>query len=151
VACSSNASTPPAPASAVRPPIGDPIAAYRHYWLITTASGQNPSARDWSADISLVTADPLRTSDIDSWRHFRDLGVVQTGEPQLSPRLDSEQADLAQISDCINDSTVQTVQNGRQLAHPPGYPAKHQAAATLRLIDGEWRLTQLDQHWKTGC
>src|SRR5882757_3698648 len=77
--CSSQPPPVAPPPSTPAGPTNTPLDAYRNYWQVTNASAANPTARDWSSDIALYTVDPLRSSDIATWRRFRDLGVVQQG------------------------------------------------------------------------
>lgn len=144
---------PPAPpiASATPSPTVGPLEAYQQYWQVTEASARNPASRDWAADITQVTVDPLRTSDIADWRKFRDLGVIQGGELRFAPRLISNSGGVAQIADCVDDSAVSSTQAGRALTKPAGYPPRHSVDATAQLIDGAWRMSAVVQHWTDSC
>jgi len=149
--CSSQPPPVAPPRSTPAGPTNTPLDAYRNYWQVTNASAANPTARDWSSDIALYTVDPLRSSDIATWRRFRDLGVVQQGTAKISPTVSSQSQDAAQIEDCVDITGVSSSQNGRSLSKPPGYPERFKVDAAARLTDGTWRLSELDRHWQQAC
>lgn len=150
--CSSGPATspqPPFPSSSAPTATGTPLAAYRGFWQVQEAASHSPAARDWTSDLSLYTVDPLRTQVIDDWRRWRDLGIVTTGSSAFAPRITSQSAGSAQIADCTDTSDVNATQNGKTLGKPA--LSRYQLDATVLLIDGAWRLSEITYHRQQAC
>lgn len=144
-------STPP-PTSSATPDEPAPLEVYRDYSAVLDKAYSDPS-QDWTAEVERVAADPARFLILDELQNLRDSGIVYEGATQIDPEITSRIANQVVISDCLDISQVNVVQNGRTLEPAPDQLQRYRFDAVVALYDdpSRWLVTELQPKRGEPC
>lgn len=135
--------TTAATSSTTDPPASEDAAVldgYRGYWSAYLKSAdpmdpQSPALQEHATGPALETV-------VKAFVGLKSAGKVIRGQLDLAPRVVNVDGETASVRDCYGDDTgVYDAASGERDDTPTGQ--RHQVTATLRLMDGAWKVERL--------
>lgn len=130
------------------------IKAYRAYYDTLNAAYANPQ-KDWSQQITLLTAEPIRSQQLTALDKTKAQKQVVSGKATIEPRVTKVGTGDVYLRTCVDTSQTKLLTNGKsnKLPDVKGSYWRHISLATVtKYADGTWRVSAIDeQQWSTKC
>lgn len=130
------------------------IKAYRAYYDTLNAAYANPQ-KDWSQQITLLTAEPIRSQQLTALDKTKAQKQMVSGKATIEPRVTKVGTGDVYLRTCVDTSQTKLLTNGtsNKLPDVKGSYWRHISLATVtKYADGTWRVSAIDeQQWSTKC
>lgn len=147
----------PSPASTSTSPPPSPIEqavldAYRSHWSVVNAAYADPGGRDWQPEVTKFTAAPAAILIFDDLYRMREENSVHRGAiKSTAPRVVSVASGTATVTDCIDITDLQVLQNGQPLQFTPDQLRRYRVDSVVAVFDGRWLVKEVTPRRDVPC
>ncbi len=131
------------------------INAYRAYYSTISAAYADPQ-RSWTAKITLLTAEPVRSQQLVALNATAGKGQRMTGKIGVDPTVTKVGTGDVYLRSCVDTSRTEFTAGGKLLKKLPDVKGSYwrhlQLDTVTKYADGTWRISALDeQNWSAKC
>ena len=129
------------------------LSAYRAYWVLVDQAVAAPGS-DWTQQVSQYATGNERDSFLKALAEAAARGQYGSGETRISPEVTAVEPGLVTISDCVDKTGTDYLQNGTSIKAPNAAGSYFRHPAVVQVAEftgGSWLVLSTADDWTKTC
>jgi hypothetical protein len=128
------------------------LSVYRAYWALVDQALASPGS-DWSKQVAQYATGTEHDAFLEALAQLKARGQYASGTTGISPLVTSVAPGLVTISDCVDKTYTDYLQNGTSIKAPDavGSYFRHPAVVQVAEFDGNWLVLATSDDWTKTC
>jgi len=129
------------------------LSAYRAYWALVDQAIAAPGS-DWTQQVSQYATGNERDSFLRALAEAAARGQYGSGETRISPEVTAVEPGLVTISDCVDKTGTDYLQNGTSIKAPNAAGSYFRHPAVVQVAEftgGTWLVLSTVDDWTKTC
>ena len=129
------------------------LSAYRAYWALVDQAVAAPGS-DWTQQVSQYATGNERDSFLKALAEAAARGQYGSGETGISPEVTAVEPGLITISDCVDKTDTDYLQNGTSIKAPNAAGSYFRHPAVVQVAEftgGSWLVLSTADDWTKTC